>query len=715
MSAADEELDGIDLPRETSSDDFPNAQINKQRQPQDSEDDIASLHSDDFVPEASSSSDSGYQPLPMGSQNPEALQGNNRRVIPDMTTNPFAEEATYFTRPNRYFGPDSTWLSWTKEDRLVAQTLDRLRSQNLSIHLFNAYALKRHGQANIRQNPRDRKGKGCARSLEGGIDSDGERKPGIIPPRTWTAWPLAPNQVPRENEVSDLDDYETHRTVPDLRPSAILEDCVIATATRLAREQWRGRRWAPESKIPARSSSKQGVKVEPGTDVEIDESQQTTARPDGEDVHSPSRESDSGSEVFESQPWGGDDQPASQPQFVGSNSEAESSDAESERRPTPIADEDAVRSVLLPSTRHILSKVDDLLMGLHHARQAYTTTRPHASKSQKEEGSEASVSAESEQSNIDTRRKRKRKRPSSGPTTRSDHPSKHPRQSKDPLGLRDWSDIVGMAALTGWDPTVVRRASERCANLFGENMMFRTFFEGDPVRKEKLHFTEHYAVDGETFDSEAEVSDEDRKMILVRTSRACKTCARLKETCEPVDGSAEGNGPCKRCLTYDEVETCSGIRTILRPQPNTSKPRNLRCPHANCNRHNIPFQKRHHLQRHIDAVHRSSQPPCPTLSAPSGPASSGGEYLSAPASEIVCPIQTCPRHEKGFSRGHRLYQHIIKMHPEVDVKEVKRLEKTRRGDKRGRWRDERRRTPRSRSRSMRPREETEADGSASDD
>ena len=711
MSAAEDASYGIDLPREVSSDDFPDAQVNEQPYFRNPEDDIASLHSDGFVHEASSSEASDYQPnLTMSQQ----LLGSNNRVVPTIASSSHAEEETYFTRPNRYFGPDSTWLSWTKEDRLVAQTLDQLRSQNLSIHIFNAYALKRQGQAAIRQRQRRRKGKERARSPESGSDSEAQQDTNFIPPRTWTAWPLAPNQVPRETELSDLDDYEAYRMAPDSRPSATLEDCVIATTTRLARERWRSRKWASESKIPAPTSLKRVIKVEQGIDVDMNESQQRSADAEGEGAATVSAESESGSEVFESRPWDEDEQPTIETQVVGVKSEADGSDTESERRPTPIADEDAAKSVLLPSTRHLLSKVDDLLIGLHHARQAYATTRPHAPKNEKGDDSEEPVSAESERPNTDTQRPRKRKRSKSSPAnTRSDHPSKHPRQSKDPLGLRDWSDVMGMAALTGWDPAVVQRASERCANLFGENMMFRTFFEGETGKKERCSFTEHFAVDDECSASRADVSDEETKMLLTRTSRACKTCRRLKEKCEP-GSSEEGIGPCKLCLTYDDNGPCSGITTALCPQPNAASANALCCPDATCDRHTVPFKKRFHLQRHIDSVHRKSSV-LRIASSPSRASSSGGEYLSAPANEIVCPILTCPRHERGFSKGSRLYQHISKMHPEVNVDEVKRLEKTRRGDKRGRWRDERRRRPRSRSKSVGAREEAEGDGSDSDE
>jgi len=58
---------------------------------------------------------------------------------------------------------------------------------------------------------------------------------------------------------------------------------------------------------------------------------------------------------------------------------------------------------------------------------------------------------------------------------------KRPVLRTEKLLTRDWSDVVGMAALSGWDSNVVQRASERCARLFGENMLFRTFIEGGSV------------------------------------------------------------------------------------------------------------------------------------------------------------------------------------------------------------------------------------------
>jgi hypothetical protein len=49
------------------------------------------------------------------------------------------------------------------------------------------------------------------------------------------------------------------------------------------------------------------------------------------------------------------------------------------------------------------------------------------------------------------------------------------RQKK--LGLRDWSEVIGTAALVGFSPDVIARAAQRCANLFEEGMTIRTMAE----------------------------------------------------------------------------------------------------------------------------------------------------------------------------------------------------------------------------------------------
>ena len=49
-------------------------------------------------------------------------------------------------RSNRYKGPASTWQSLTEQERGLAASLDQLRNEDLSIHLYNAHALRKRAR-----------------------------------------------------------------------------------------------------------------------------------------------------------------------------------------------------------------------------------------------------------------------------------------------------------------------------------------------------------------------------------------------------------------------------------------------------------------------------------------------------------------------------------------------------------------------------------------
>ena len=46
------------------------------------------------------------------------------------------------------------------------------------------------------------------------------------------------------------------------------------------------------------------------------------------------------------------------------------------------------------------------------------------------------------------------------------------------LGLRDWGEVLGVAAMVGWDREVIDKAVSRCAKLFGEGIDFRMLGKG---------------------------------------------------------------------------------------------------------------------------------------------------------------------------------------------------------------------------------------------
>jgi hypothetical protein len=227
------------------------------------------------------------------------------------------------------------------------------------------------------------------------------------------------------------------------------------------------------------------------------------------------------------------------------------------------------------------------------------------------------------------------------------------------LGLRDWSDVLGMASLTGWNPAVVARAGERCARVFDENMLFRTFHEATQ-NGSQTHYTEHLALDIENEDG----SDKD-------------------ESSQPSAGRV--------------------------------------CPHESCPRHTIPFRKEWYLQRHLTAVHergtedvasgatkRRRSSSARTGTSISNVSEVDDDIMIESPDVIVCPVPGCPRSKEPFSLGKRLYEHVRNQHPELDVRAIKKLEAIRRGERRGRWTDERRRRSASGRRSSSRRQRTAA-------
>lgn len=52
-------------------------------------------------------------------------------------------------RPNRWTGAPSTWRSLTSQERGLAASLDKIRDSDLSVHLYNAFALKKRARDDV--------------------------------------------------------------------------------------------------------------------------------------------------------------------------------------------------------------------------------------------------------------------------------------------------------------------------------------------------------------------------------------------------------------------------------------------------------------------------------------------------------------------------------------------------------------------------------------
>ncbi|KAI1090241.1 hypothetical protein F5B19DRAFT_504145 [Rostrohypoxylon terebratum] len=85
-------------------------------------------------------------------------------------------------------------------------------------------------------------------------------------------------------------------------------------------------------------------------------------------------------------------------------------------------------------------------------------------------------------------RRRKRKAPAPAParaspaSTTASRNSRARRRSRGfsrhRVGLRDWRDVLGAAALAGFPPAALDRAARRCADLFGQSLGLQTLVEG---------------------------------------------------------------------------------------------------------------------------------------------------------------------------------------------------------------------------------------------
>ena len=346
------------------------------------------------------------------------------------------EQASPPTRPNKFRGNPATWRNWTTPERDLMASLDQLTAQDLCVHLYNAFQLKR------RANDQKR-----LQSTEANDDRESDERPAWKPPKVWTAWPLPPIYVPRDEGKRWEEEGMLGRQIPkkSRNPCDSLRELLEAQILRHAREQY--------------SNRKSGTP--------------------------PDEESSSG----QSSPI---EQAAKAP-FDGRND-----DSSGTLRPVVMADDERASHILRPTVTHILGKLDRLLMGLHRARSSYLEiddsafdsgslkATPSRSRSRlgkrkrsasilsRKAALESQTASSSDADDQRTSRSRSRSRGRKLPTAESS------RIRKNRLGLRAWSDVLGMASLTGWDADVVERTASRCALLFGEGITFRTLEEGIP-------------------------------------------------------------------------------------------------------------------------------------------------------------------------------------------------------------------------------------------
>jgi hypothetical protein len=352
------------------------------------------------------------------------------------------------------------------------------------------------------------------------------------PPRYWTAWPLQPEDVPREREnvrPEDRDERYTFRRVEYEieKPSGVLEEVLVGTTLRIAKENFMAREEAG---------------VHEGINIFVDHEDEEVMVENGE----AGAGAEEGGNIGEPPESGQRQEELLEPVIKEAS---EPSQLEKLLKPVVSADDDRSRELLRPSIRHTLSKLDEVLMALHHARgtclqyshfeenidedtpvensAAEESTSPvkrpkgrprkfanltDRSRSQVEPIDEADLfrvkkthrgrpqkvyerlEGESQHEYlIRIARIQKKPLPAFAPPRETPKTPEPRRTGKSPARIvteeekeqarkrrirpRDWSEVLGAAALVGFPPDVIARATQRCANLFEESMSMRSIVE----------------------------------------------------------------------------------------------------------------------------------------------------------------------------------------------------------------------------------------------
>lgn len=538
-------------------------------------------------------------------------------------------------RPNRWRGPPQSWRTITEEDRLTYNALERLRNQDLSVHLYNAFAL--------RQTPQE------ADAREGSY-TDAEtgrrvahREP-WVPPKGWASWPLGARLVPPDDfmkRTEDEDEAFTFRRLEREIPSAKLEEVVSANILRFAKEKF-SKRCLGETTPPSAGVK---VKLEPLSS-------------ENESVPSEAESEDDGDMEGTS----------------GGQPQTKTRAPVATFKPAVATDDDVSYELIRPSARRILEKLDQTLSILHNARMASAQNLIDSAESSSEDavehdekshrsrrtsrassgrapshsmphtpkagGGETTTTmkrkksnrgrppkyvqreGESEQDFLLRRAKAQKKkqpaRPDSeagdGETTAAED-QKIPRKRRrrrtrrresmtedteywmqkklERLNLRDWSDVMGAAALAGFSPRVVARATQRCANLFGQGMDMHTVNEtAISTGINGIETTRYEPGNAETpSSSESEHDEKDLDVRQARSiSRQCAGVAPGRMVSSVVsDEEDEGGGSSRK---HQKRSSSRG----------TTAGQHY-CPHADCPRALKGFGRPFNLKRHIKLVH----------------------------------------------------------------------------------------------------------------
>ncbi|KAF7715740.1 RNA polymerase I specific transcription initiation factor, RRN9 domain-containing protein [Penicillium ucsense] len=518
-------------------------------------------------------------------------------------------------RPNRWTGPASTYRRLIADERGAYEGIIAERARDLASHLHNAHAYRtKRNTVHNRSN--------------GARETDvGER---VFPPRRWVAWPRPARYVPRPDEVThrQLSGPDSLHMPLDLRPSYYLEESVVAVMMEHAKETFLSREYdLEEIRVPRLARGD-----------EFDDAKH-------DDLKDAAEEKDE------------DPVPDAVP-----------------LQPTVQADDGLSRKQLRPLSRDVIGQINRLLMGLHHS----VMTRFQDDDSSSESEAEAPYTDYEEMSRSRSRRVsgsrsqsrgRKRARRHSSHSDRSSRRSRSGRSStaasarsgsarspsrsrgrsrtsrvsadltttKYRLALRDWSEVVGIAAMIGLPKAAVARASQRCADLFGEDIAFRTLHEGRMVKLPPPKGAARAGDRWKYYESEPEIDEELEPNFETAPQ-------------SPAPGLSSVSSPRKR-KQMSQARSRSPSQSRRHHSTSTT--------FAATSTAAVVAPSSHPSSDFLDQLGDSADPAGQSQALPT-PKKGKGKHRKA---DIVCPVTRCSRNTNGFSRTWNLTLHMRRVHP----------------------------------------------------
>ncbi|KAK4178106.1 hypothetical protein QBC36DRAFT_210196 [Triangularia setosa] len=562
---------------------------------------------DDHNPsQADQDDDDNHNPSPI------ATTENPQKEWEDLFTSSIASAASdelHERRPNRWKGNPSTWRTWTNNERKTWESIENVRKADLSVHLYNAFALKK----GIRKGPEER-------FLGGG---EGQNNGGWNVGRGWTAWPLEVEEVPGD-ELLDLEADDGNQGFMFRREEGggkwagrNLEEVVSATVLRLAKkrfdmrvEGWEGRNeveQVEEEEVDGdvMHSIEQGDGEEEVGDKEdegsVIETGYDTAAEDGTDANGAVS-------------------------TRGGKKRRMSTTTKAEQTFTPVmsADDERNYALVRPAARRIMERLDKTLMVLHHARAA-AVKDTYGGDTDEDEDSEDEENEESRNNMMDAdgrpvlRRRRGRSRTrsrsragsrlrklrfrSKSRSSSSNSSGSNVSTKISRIGLQNWRDVLGAAALAGFSPEVIARATQRCSNLFNEEMVMHTLPEqavtsGKPAIQ-TVRYQPKLSGHQSPLSDEGDYEYNEQLLAHRRTINRQSTAAI---TADPANAPAPA---AKRAST--PAAPSRRNRSATPGASSTGGGRHL-CPFIDCPRAVEGFSRNANLQRHIRLVHQQEPP-----------------------------------------------------------------------------------------------------------